>query len=60
VRKGCQLTMSSTCLRFLTANQVMRLYDANIARARPTQPTYLESAVYSPQQHKNYGQTDLF
>lgn len=52
--------MSTNCLRFLTTAQVMRLYDTNITRALPTQPTYLESAVYSPQQHKHYGQTDLF
>lgn len=31
-----------------------------IIRALPTQATYLESAVYSPQQHKHYGQDDLF
>ncbi|KAF9765349.1 hypothetical protein IL306_002437 [Fusarium sp. DS 682] len=38
----------------------MRLYETNIIRARPTQITYLESAVFSPQQHKHYGQDDPF
>ncbi|KAF5570404.1 DOC family protein [Fusarium phyllophilum] len=40
--------------------QILRLYETNIVRARPTQMTYLESAVFSPQQHKNYGQDDAF
>lgn len=38
----------------------MRLYETHIAHARPTQPTYLESAVYSPRQHNRYGQNDVF
>ncbi|KAF5620602.1 DOC family protein [Fusarium sp. NRRL 52700] len=52
--------MSTSYLRFLTTSQVKRLYDTHIARAQPTQPTYLESAIYSPQQHKHYGEEDLF
>ncbi|KAF5570478.1 DOC family protein [Fusarium pseudoanthophilum] len=40
--------------------QILRLYETNIIRARPIQMTYLESAVFSPQQHKNYGQDDPF
>lgn len=52
--------MSAGYFRFLTTTQVMRLYQTNITRAGPTQPTYLESAVFSPQQHKHYGQNDLF
>lgn len=52
--------MSARYLRFLTTAQVMRLYETNITRARPSQPTYLESAVFSPQQHKHYGQDNLF
>ncbi|KAG4258261.1 DOC family protein [Fusarium proliferatum] len=52
--------MSTNYLRFLTTSQVKRLYDTHITRVQPTQPVYLESAVYSPQQHKNYGENDLF
>ncbi|EXL94852.1 hypothetical protein NOF04DRAFT_11014 [Fusarium oxysporum II5] len=52
--------MSAQSFRFLTAAQILRLYETNIIRARPTQMTYLESAVFSPQQHKNYGQEDPF
>lgn len=53
--------MSAGYIRFLTTSQVMRLYETHVTRgARPTQPTYLESAVYSPQQHKHYGQNDIF
>ncbi|QUC17169.1 uncharacterized protein UV8b_01410 [Ustilaginoidea virens] len=52
--------MSASVFRFLTTKQVKRLYDAHIARVQPTQPTYLESATYSPQQHKRYGEQDLF
>lgn len=60
VKQKAAIIMSTGYLRFLTTAQVMRLYDTNITRAFPTQPTYLESAVYSPQQHKHYGQTDIF
>ncbi|KAF4473189.1 doc family [Fusarium agapanthi] len=52
--------MATHYLRFLTTSQVKRLYDTHIARAQPTQPTYLEFAIYSPQQHKHYGEEDLF
>ncbi|EWZ41081.1 hypothetical protein FOXYS1_9691 [Fusarium oxysporum] len=52
--------MSAQSFRFLTAAQKFRLYETNIIRARPTQMTYLESAVFSPQQHKNYDQEDPF
>ncbi|KAH7248631.1 uncharacterized protein BKA55DRAFT_569597 [Fusarium redolens] len=52
--------MSAHQFRFLTASQIIRLYETNIIRARPTQATYLESAVFSPQQHMHYGQNDLF
>ncbi|KAF4467975.1 doc family [Fusarium albosuccineum] len=52
--------MPASSTRFLTAAQVMRLYEVNIMRARPTQPTYLESALDSPQRHKHYGQNDIF
>lgn len=38
----------------------MRLYETNVQRASPTQLPMLESAVYSPQNHKHYGQNDLF
>ncbi|KAL2753228.1 hypothetical protein ACRALDRAFT_2110473 [Sodiomyces alcalophilus JCM 7366] len=47
-------------LRFLTSAQVIRLYETHITLAKPTQLPLLESAVYSPQNHKHYGQTDLF
>ncbi|KAG5960847.1 hypothetical protein E4U57_008046 [Claviceps arundinis] len=52
--------MSANCLRFLTTSQIRRLHHTHLARAELTQPTYLESAVYSPQQHNNYGEEDLF
>ncbi|KAF5716030.1 DOC family protein [Fusarium mundagurra] len=52
--------MPTPCLRFLTAAQILRLYETNIIRARPTQMTYLKSAVFSPEQHRNYGQDDPF
>ncbi|RKK55819.1 hypothetical protein BFJ67_g4142 [Fusarium oxysporum f. sp. cepae] len=52
--------MSAQSFRFLTAAQKFRLYETNIILARPTQMTYLESAVFSPQQHKNYDQEDPF
>ncbi|RSL48127.1 hypothetical protein BHE90_015617 [Fusarium euwallaceae] len=52
--------MSSTAYRFLTTAQVKRLHMRHIAKASPTQPAMLESAVNSPVNHEHYGQKDLF
>lgn len=51
---------SPVLLRFLTVKQVQRLYRSHIAKNHPTQQALLESAVSSPQNHKYYGETDLF
>ncbi|RMJ10079.1 hypothetical protein CDV36_010289 [Fusarium kuroshium] len=52
--------MSLTAYRFLTTAQVKRLHMRHIAKASPTQPAMLESAVNSPVNHEHYGQKDLF
>ncbi|KAM0429657.1 hypothetical protein ACHAPT_006263 [Fusarium lateritium] len=53
--------MSSTiAYRFLTLAQVKRLHMRHIAKASPTQPAMLESAINSPVNHEHYGQKDLF
>ncbi|KAF1358856.1 hypothetical protein EJ07DRAFT_20704, partial [Lizonia empirigonia] len=53
--------MSTKTYRFLTANQVKRLYTTFIADLEPTQPNLLESAVQSPMNIKYYAnQNDLF
>lgn len=52
--------MPAANYRFLTAAQVNRLHARHIARAPPTQPAMLGSAVHSPLDHHRYGQTDLF
>lgn len=38
----------------------MRLYETNLIRASPSQLALLESAVLSPENHKRYGQDDIF
>ena len=52
--------MSPVIFRFLTAARAARLYAQHIAKARPSQPTMLDSAITSPINHTHYGQTDLF
>ena len=53
--------MSSTVsYRFLTVAQVMRLHRRHIAKASPTQPAMLESAVNSPVNHEHFGQKCFF
>ncbi|OAX81847.1 hypothetical protein ACJ72_03812 [Emergomyces africanus] len=44
--------------RFLTAEQVIRLYKTSIANVGPTQPAMLESAVASPMNVKHYAQQE--
>lgn len=53
--------MPAATYRFLTAAQVQRLHARHIARAAPTQPAMLESAVHSPVSQHRYGQAaDVF
>ncbi|KAF2241824.1 DOC family protein [Trematosphaeria pertusa] len=53
--------MASKTYRFLSANQVQRLYTTYIANTSPSQPALLESAITSPMNIKHYGgQQDLF
>ena len=53
--------MASKTYRFLTSNQVKRLYMSLITNAAPTQPGLLDSAVASPMNVKHYsGQDNLF
>lgn len=54
------MSSSSTLLRFLTTNQIIRLCETHVTRASPTQLPLLDSAVSSPQNHKYYGQNDVF
>ncbi|KAJ6444786.1 acetyltransferase (GNAT) family domain-containing protein [Purpureocillium lavendulum] len=46
--------------RFLTVSIAARLHGRHIAKATPTQPNLLESAVFSPVNHERYGQDDVF
>lgn len=53
--------MTSNTYRFLTTNQVKRLYITLVDNAAPIQPGLLESAVMSPMNLKHYGgQDNLF
>ncbi|GAB0139196.1 hypothetical protein EsDP_00007409 [Epichloe bromicola] len=52
--------MSARSFHFLTALQVQRLMGLKVGPLQLTQPTNLESAVYSPLQHKHYGQDNIF
>ncbi|PSN61093.1 DOC family protein [Corynespora cassiicola Philippines] len=53
--------MSSKTYRFLSANQVKRIYALAISNSVPTQPTLLESAVQSPMTTKYYEkQEDIY
>ncbi|KAJ0131097.1 Heterokaryon incompatibility protein 6, OR allele [Fusarium oxysporum f. sp. albedinis] len=52
--------MSAQSFRFLTAAQKFRLYETSIIRARPTQMTYLESAVSRPSNTRTMTRRILF
>jgi death-on-curing family protein len=54
------MSQPASFIRFLSAAQIQRLYQMHITRSNPSQLSLLESAVSSPQNHKHYGETNIF